>query len=295
MLLLLAQGITPSRLTRSHTPTWTGTALVQEAGPACVSNCSGHGACHGGTCYCRQGWAGPHCAALALGCPHNCSGHGSCRRGTCTCDGFHEGPACETAIAGCLGFCSHAGHCVGGACRCEPGRTGPDCAQSALASAPCPSECGGGGRGTCVAGTCHCIPPFTGAACLESTAAKSCPSRGGGDCSGHGACDTVTGACSCDAEHEGEACELNSAEQRTLRLIVAAVAITTVLCLAAGGLLAYGRFVRGLSLTDMRKGRWEPPEDEGWRPGAATNMLPTARFEVFQAHPDRGAAPVDET
>ena len=34
MLLLLAQGITPSRLTRSHTPTWTGTALVQEAGPA---------------------------------------------------------------------------------------------------------------------------------------------------------------------------------------------------------------------------------------------------------------------
>ena len=51
------------------------------------------------------------------------------------------------------------------------------------------------------------------------------------------------------------------------------------------GIAAWGRIVRGLSWTDMRKGNWELPEEEGWRTGGtATNMLPTARFESWQGN-----------
>ena len=290
-LLLLASGLEatiPSRLARSHTPTWHGAALVQEAAHelGCHSNCSGHGSCRGGQCYCLKGWAGVHCAELSLatsGCLHNCSGHGSCdhRRETCVCDAYHEGPACESAVVGCPNFCQHAGHCVDGTCRCEAGRHGPDCAQLTLASAPCVDECGGGERGTCVAGACLCIPPYRGPSCAESSLPKRCEA----DCSGHGECDTATGQCRCDAEHVGRACELSAAQQHRLYVIIGAVCFLGVLCAALAGVLAWARFVRGLSWTDMRKGRWEPPAEEGWRMGAATNMMPTARFEGLPSPP----------
>ena len=66
-------------------------------------------------------------------------------------------------------------------------------------------------------------------------------------------------------------------------LLVAGLSVAAILCLAVCGIAAWGRFVRGLSWTDMRKGHWEPPEEEGWRTGgAASNMLPTARFESWQ-------------
>ena len=55
-----------------------------------------------------------------------------------------------------------------------------------------------------------------------------------------------------------------------------------LLCLAAAGVVAYGRLVRGLSWADLRHGRWTPPEDEGWKPGTARNALPGARFERYE-------------
>lgn len=288
MMLALGCGTPPSRLAKSHTPASAGTALVSEAPglrlTGCPANCSGHGTCAGGQCYCAGGWAGVQCQQLAVaGCPLNCSGHGSCNHRTmlCVCAEYFAGVACEAAVPSCPNFCSHAGHCVDGACRCEPGRVGSDCAQLQLASAACPDDCGTSERGTCVAGACHCIAPATGASCAESTDPKTCP----GACSAHGACDTATGQCTCDADWTGGMCELLVAQVRSTFLLVAGVAVMATLCLAACGLLAWGRVVRGLTWADMRKGQWEPPEEEGWRPGgAATNMLPTARFEAWQGN-----------
>ena len=166
MMLALGCGTPPSRLAKSHTPASAGTALVSEAPElrltGCPANCSGHGTCAGGQCYCAGGWAGVQCQQLAVaGCPLNCSGHGSCNHRTmlCVCAEYFAGVACEAAVPSCPNFCSHAGHCVDGACRCEPGRVGSDCAQLQLASAACPDDCGTSERGTCVAGACHCIAP----------------------------------------------------------------------------------------------------------------------------------------
>lgn len=73
------------------------------------------------------------------------------------------------------------------------------------------------------------------------------------------------------------------AQVRSTFLLVAGLSVAAILCLAVCGIAAWGRIVRGLSWTDMRKGHWEPPEEEGWRAGGgASNMLPTARFESWQ-------------
>ena len=76
-----------------------------------------------------------------------------------------------------------------------------------------------------------------------------------------------------------------AAQVRSTFLLVAGLSVAAILCFAVCGIAAWGRFVRGLSWTDMRKGHWEPPEEEGWRTGAtASNMLPTARFESWQGN-----------
>ena len=214
---------------RSSAPALARAALVSEAPRLlCPGNCSGHGTCHGGQCYCAAGWAGVQCGELAVGdCPHNCSGHGSCNHRTmqCVCEPYFVGAACDAAVPGCPNFCSHAGHCVDGSCHCEPGRVGADCAQLQLASATCPDDCGASERGTCVAGVCHCIPPATGPSCAESTDPKKCPN----DCSAHGTCDTATGLCTCGPDHTGEMCELLVAQVvLTLLVTLAALVLTQI-------------------------------------------------------------------
>lgn len=248
----------------------------------CAGNCSGHGHCAGGRCYCSAGWAGDSCATLSpltSGCAHNCSGHGSCRRARCACDEFYTGDACDVPVAGCANFCSGHGRCVGGACLCDADRTGRDCALlSFRLSAACGDDCGGSVHGVCVAGSCTCFAPWAGPTCAVSLAAKPCPSN----CSSRGACDPSTGRCSCAADYGGDACEFVVAERRRTILFVAGSVVTALLCLALGGVVAWGRLVVGLSFASMRHGRWTPPEDEGWKVGTATNGIPGARFERYQ-------------
>ena len=69
----------------------------------CVNNCTGHGSCQEGTCYCDRGYGGPDCNTW--GCENRCMGHGVCYDprynasvsvATCGCEAGWTGEDCST-------------------------------------------------------------------------------------------------------------------------------------------------------------------------------------------------------
>ena len=87
--------------------------------PQCLNNCSSHGACLNGTCWCKPGFGGLDCALRT--CPGDCSGNGWCRDGECLCYPEYGGDECNVhaensrvpmkcalnCVHSCLGKCSH--------------------------------------------------------------------------------------------------------------------------------------------------------------------------------------------
>uniref|UniRef100_A0A3Q3FZI1 N-acetylglucosamine-1-phosphodiester alpha-N-acetylglucosaminidase n=1 Tax=Labrus bergylta TaxID=56723 RepID=A0A3Q3FZI1_9LABR len=65
-----------------------------------VANCSGHGECVDGRCWCQQGWQGDACDSLVCQ-QADCEPHGVCTAGGCVCDAGWRGKNC-----------SQAGHCL---------------------------------------------------------------------------------------------------------------------------------------------------------------------------------------
>ncbi|XP_078396918.1 N-acetylglucosamine-1-phosphodiester alpha-N-acetylglucosaminidase isoform X5 [Cetorhinus maximus] len=107
--------------------------------PECVpADCSGHGDCLLGDCYCTGFWSGPACNLLNCG-PSNCTLHGICSEGGCLCDAGWMGTNCSDVCPN--GFygdgCSQKCHCINGGncdhihgtCSCLPGYRGDFCEQ----------------------------------------------------------------------------------------------------------------------------------------------------------------------
>ena len=60
----------------------------------CPANCTGHGVCALGQCFCEPGYKGEDCATVDP-CPGGCSGRGSCLQGACACAPGYGGMQCE--------------------------------------------------------------------------------------------------------------------------------------------------------------------------------------------------------
>jgi len=119
-------------------------------------DCSGHGYCHRGHCYCYDNWRDSRCDVLQCG-ESNCSGNGNCMSDGCHCfAGWHGMNCTESCPAGYYGIeCREICHCpqqsagcspVDGHCLCLPGYRGYDCE----------SRCSFGTYGDGCRNKCHC-------------------------------------------------------------------------------------------------------------------------------------------
>jgi len=119
-------------------------------------DCSGHGHCHRGHCYCQENWHGSQCDVLQCGLS-NCSGHGSCSSDGCQCYAGWHGLNCSVPCpaghygVGCSGECQCPNQSAGcspvdGHCLCPPGYRGYYCE----------SQCLYGTYGEGCRNKCHC-------------------------------------------------------------------------------------------------------------------------------------------
>ncbi|XP_043543964.1 N-acetylglucosamine-1-phosphodiester alpha-N-acetylglucosaminidase isoform X2 [Chiloscyllium plagiosum] len=124
--------------------------------PECAPpDCSGHGDCLLGDCYCRGFWSGPACNLLNCG-PSNCSQRGICSEHGCLCDAGWMGPNCSDVCPDRFygDGCSQKCHCINGGicdsihgtCTCPSGYYGDFCEQV------CPM----GWYGLSCQQACHC-------------------------------------------------------------------------------------------------------------------------------------------
>ena len=96
-----------------------------------------------GRCACdaAAGWEGPYCGQKTCPSkapPAQCSGHGTCLTGACYCQDGYTGEACDVKICPDLGSgtpCNERGMCVDGQCRCLKGYAGTACERPS-----CPGE-----------------------------------------------------------------------------------------------------------------------------------------------------------
>lgn len=184
-------------------------------------DCSAHGMCIKGDCFCAAGW-GQALTASGINvcadpvCPIDCGDHGICQDNVCICQDGWQGPACREPK--CVNDCSGHGTCTfslansPGECNCEYGFAPPDCAAVSLYSKlqSCPNDCTG--NGLCMNGKCVCQEGSFGVdcnqvSCPEGASGPNCEYRGcPRDCSGYGIC--LNGECTCDKNHGGIDCSI---------------------------------------------------------------------------------------
>jgi len=118
-------------------------------------DCSGHGYCHRGHCYCSENWHGSRCDMLQCGLS-NCSGHGSCSSVGCQCNAGWYGVNCSLP-------CPEGYYGVGcsAECRCPKKSSGCSPVDGHCLSPPgyhgyyCESQCSYGNYGEGCQNKCH--------------------------------------------------------------------------------------------------------------------------------------------
>lgn len=145
----------------------------------CEADCSGHGFCEFGTCYCDTGYFGVLCQYFT--CP-----------GTfCIYDGeFFSGSTCI--------HCSGYGECNNGTCNCTAGYSGTDCSMQT-----CADDCNFNGE--CMqfypVSQCDCQGKFGGDTCAVVLCLNNCNEP-------HGTCNLTTGDCECGTGYYGIDCSV---------------------------------------------------------------------------------------
>ena len=132
-------------------------------------DCSDHGYCYRGRCYCDDNWHGLRCDVLQCG-ASNCSGNGNCSSDGCRCDAGWQGMNCTEP--------------------CPEGHYGVEC----RGVCQCPQQSSGCSP---VDGHCLCSPGYRGYYC-ESRCSYGTYGEGCGNkchCSGGCFCDHITGNC----------------------------------------------------------------------------------------------------
>lgn len=138
-------------------------------------------------------------------CPSNCTLHGACKYGYCFCDDGYYGVDCSNVT--CPGdFChydpfTHKQHCKH-CCHATYQHFDGDQYLPDERKVPCSHTHKGVENGVCNGfGQCQCRPPFI----TEDCAVKDCA----GNCSGHGWCSVEypVSRCMCDPKYFGDLCE----------------------------------------------------------------------------------------
>ena len=187
---------------------------LTESSEICADDCSGHGICEQGQCFCDLPFSGPKCdRVVKKSCPDNCyDENGFCdeRTGACICRRGFEGDSCENPMECEDPTCSHRGVCSYGECVCIPGYSGKTCENTDDSSSAhtlnhkkkhskgCMNACSA--RGICHDSECVCEIGYSGDSCeYTDIGTQSC-----GKCD-HGKC--VLSRCLCEPGWEGVACD----------------------------------------------------------------------------------------
>lgn len=163
----------------------------------CANNCTGHGYCFYGHCYCNEGWYGLDCSnATCPGdyCYYDTAVHKQKCVQCCSAPYEHnlQEPSSDiffplarkqrcnlTDQAGSHGICNGFG-----SCQCVPPFLGEDCSIR-----DCPNKCNG--RGWCNIeypySRCMCQPPYQGPDCSSIMCPNNC-SWPNGECQADGSC-----------------------------------------------------------------------------------------------------------
>uniref|UniRef100_A0A915PKS0 EGF-like domain-containing protein n=1 Tax=Setaria digitata TaxID=48799 RepID=A0A915PKS0_9BILA len=192
---------------------------IDERTDDCRYDCTGHGQCKDGRCYCFPGYTGTYCEENS--CPLLCSGNGIFSGGQCICHEGYKGPDCDLLAHWCeVPNCSGHGQCNQfGDCECDIGWKGIFCDKKDCKDPQC------SGHGVCYNEKCYCEDGYRGEKCEETYPTAGCISKelrlcdqnqleSDADlaCTNRGRIDPESGVCICIPGYHGKKCELERCE-----------------------------------------------------------------------------------